>query len=95
MSITGRKVGAGWKAILEELSAAVEYATSQGIADTDTIRVILEHGRESPVALFCLGSRPLIERERRAAERRLKAACFPRPRPSTSSTSASSPAVSG
>jgi DNA replication protein DnaC len=82
------------KATLEELSAAVEYATSLGIADADTIRVILEHRRESPVALFCLDSRPhlklvhvpptditayasLLERERRAAERRLKAARFP------------------
>jgi transposase len=49
------------KATLEELSAAVEYATSLGIADADTIRVILEHRRESPVALFCLDSRPHLK----------------------------------
>ena len=49
------------KATLEELSAAVENATSLGIADADTIRVILEHKRESPVALFCLDSRPHLK----------------------------------
>lgn len=49
------------KATLEEVSAAVEYATSLGIADADTIRVILEHRRESPVALFCLDSRPHLK----------------------------------
>jgi hypothetical protein len=49
------------KATLEELSVAVEYATSLGIADADTIRVILEHRRESPVALFCLDSRPHLK----------------------------------
>lgn len=49
------------KASLEELSTAVEYATSLGIADADTIRVILEHRRESPVALFCLDSRPHLK----------------------------------
>ena len=48
-------------ASLEELSTAVEYATSPGIADADTIRVILEHRRESPVALFCLDSRPHLK----------------------------------
>jgi len=49
------------RAALEELSAAVEYATSLGIADADTIRVILEHRKESPVALFCLDSRPHLK----------------------------------
>jgi transposase len=49
------------KASPEELSTAVEYATSLGIADADTIRVILEHRRESPVALFCLDSRPHLK----------------------------------
>ena len=49
------------KATLEELSAAVEYAMNLGIADADTIRVILEHRRESPVALFCLDSRPHLK----------------------------------
>ena len=49
------------KATLEELAAAVEYAMSLGIADADTIRVVLEHKRESPVALFCLDSRPHLK----------------------------------
>ena len=49
------------KASLEELSAAVEYAMGLGIADADTIRVIVEHQRESPVALFCLDSRPHLK----------------------------------
>ena len=49
------------KASLEELSAAVEYAMGLGIADADTIRVIVEHRRESPVALFCLDSRPHLK----------------------------------
>jgi hypothetical protein len=49
------------KARLEELSAAVEYAMGLGIADADTIRVIVEHRRESPVALFCLDSRPHLK----------------------------------
>ena len=35
------------KASLEELSVAVEYAMGLGIADADTIRVIVEHRRES------------------------------------------------
>jgi hypothetical protein len=34
---------------------------TQGIADADTIRVILEHRRESPIALFCLDSRPHLK----------------------------------
>ena len=38
-----------------------EYAIGLGIADADTIRVILEHRRESPVALFCLDSRPHLK----------------------------------
>ena len=49
------------KATLDELAAAVEYAMSLGIADADTIRVVLEHKRESPVALFCLDSRPHLK----------------------------------
>jgi transposase len=49
------------KATLNELAAAVEYALSLGIADADTIRVLLEHKRESPVALFCLDSRPHLK----------------------------------
>lgn len=49
------------KATLNELAVAVEYAMSLGIADADTIRVVLEHKRESPVALFCLDSRPHLK----------------------------------
>ena len=49
------------KASLEELSTAVEYAMGLGIADADTIRIIVEHQRESPVALFCLDSRPHLK----------------------------------
>ncbi len=44
-----------------ELASAVDYALGQGVADADTIRVILEHRRESPVALFCLDSRPHLK----------------------------------
>ena len=32
-----------------------------GITDADTIRVIVEHRRESAVALFCLDSRPHLK----------------------------------
>ncbi len=49
------------KATLDELSSAVDYALSQGIGDADTIRVIVEHRRESPIALFCLDSRPHLK----------------------------------
>ena len=49
------------KATLDELATAVDYALGQGVADADTIRVILEHRRESPVALFCLDSRPHLK----------------------------------
>jgi hypothetical protein len=49
------------KATLDELASAVDYALGQGVADADTIRVILEHRRESPIALFCLDSRPHLK----------------------------------
>ncbi|MBM4021876.1 MAG: hypothetical protein FJ284_06510 [Planctomycetes bacterium] len=49
------------KTSLEERSAAVEYAMGFGITDADMIRVIVEHRREPPVALFCLGSRPHLK----------------------------------
>jgi len=49
------------KATLDELASAVDYALAQGVADVDTIRVILEHRRESPIALFCLDSRPHLK----------------------------------
>jgi hypothetical protein len=49
------------KATLDEPATAVEYAMSLGIADADTIRVVLKHKPESPVALFCLDSRPHLK----------------------------------
>lgn len=43
---------------LAELTAAVNYALDIGIHDANSIRVILEHRRESPVGLFSLDGRP-------------------------------------
>ncbi|QEG36184.1 IS21 family transposase [Bythopirellula goksoeyrii] len=43
---------------LQELTGAVDYALDIGIHDADSIRVILEHRRESPVGLFSLDGRP-------------------------------------
>lgn len=43
---------------LEQLQDAVEYALDIGVHDADTIRVIVEHRREEPVALFSLDGRP-------------------------------------
>jgi transposase len=45
-------------ATVKQLASAVEYALDIGIQDVDSIRVILEHRRESPVALFSLEGRP-------------------------------------
>ena len=45
-------------ATVKQLAGAVEYALDIGIQDVDSIRVILEHRRESPVALFSLDGRP-------------------------------------
>jgi hypothetical protein len=36
----------------------VDYALDIGIADADSIRVILEHRRDAPVGLFSLDGRP-------------------------------------
>jgi transposase len=41
-----------------QLADAVEYALDIGIHDADSIRVILEHRRESSVGLFSLDGRP-------------------------------------
>jgi hypothetical protein len=41
-----------------ELTRAVGRALELGVADADAVRLILEHGRERPVGLFCLDSRP-------------------------------------
>ena len=46
---------------LGQLADAVDYALDIGITDADSIRVILEHRRESPVALFSLDGRPHLK----------------------------------
>lgn len=46
---------------LEQLAAAVDYALDIGVHDADSIRVILEHQREEPVALFSLDGRPHLK----------------------------------
>lgn len=43
---------------LQELTGAVEYALDIGVIDADAIRVIVEHRREEPLALFSLDGRP-------------------------------------
>jgi transposase len=43
---------------LKHLAEAVEYALDIGVIDADAIRVIAEHRREEPVALFSLDGRP-------------------------------------
>ena len=43
---------------LEQLADAIEYALDIGVHDGDSIRVIVEHRREAPVALFSLDGRP-------------------------------------
>lgn len=47
--------------LVTELASAVEYALDIGIHDADSIRVILEHRRESPVGLFSLDGRPHLK----------------------------------
>lgn len=44
-----------------ELAEAVDYALDIGITDADSIRVILQHRREAPVALFSLDGRPHLK----------------------------------
>ena len=46
---------------LKELTEAVNYALDIGIHDADSIQVILEHRRESPVGLFSLDGRPHLK----------------------------------
>lgn len=46
---------------LRQLTDAVEHALSIGIDDDDAIRLILEHRREQPVALFRLDDRPHLK----------------------------------
>ena len=45
-------------ATLPQLTDAVEHALSIGVDDDDAVRLILEHRREQPVALFRLDDRP-------------------------------------
>jgi transposase len=47
-------------ASLRQLTDAVEYALSIGVDDADAVRLILEHRREQPVALFRLDNRPQL-----------------------------------
>ena len=48
-------------ATLRDLTRAVERAVEPGMADADAVRLILEHRREEPVALFCLDGRPHLK----------------------------------
>ncbi len=43
---------------LTQLSEAVEYALDIDVIDPDSIRTIVEHRAEQPVALFSLDGRP-------------------------------------
>lgn len=49
------------RASIPELADAVDYALDIDITDVDSIRVILEYRRESPVALFSLDGRPHLK----------------------------------
>ena len=44
-----------------QLADAIDYALDIGVHDADSIRVILEHRREEPVALFSLDGRPHLK----------------------------------
>ena len=46
---------------VSELAGAVDYALDIDITDADSIRVIMEHRRESPVGLFSLEGRPHLK----------------------------------
>jgi transposase len=48
-------------ASVKQLAGAVQYALDIGILDAASIRVILEHRREAPVALFSLEGRPHLK----------------------------------
>jgi transposase len=48
-------------ASIGELADAVDYALDIDITDAESIRVILEHRRESPVSLFSLDGRPHLK----------------------------------
>jgi len=46
---------------LKQLEEAVDYALDIGVIDADAIRVIAEHRREEPIALFALEGRPHLK----------------------------------
>ena len=48
-------------ATLRQLTDAIEHALSIGVEDDDAVRLILEHRREQPVALFRLDDRPHLK----------------------------------
>jgi transposase len=48
-------------ASVPDLADAIEYALDIDITDADSIRVVLQHRRESPVALFSLDGRPHLK----------------------------------
>jgi transposase len=49
------------QATISQLADAVEYALDIDITDADSIRVILQHRRESSIALFSLDGRPHLK----------------------------------
>jgi hypothetical protein len=49
---------------LEQLTDAVEYALDIDVTDVDSIRVIVEHRADGPVAFFSLDGRPELQRVR-------------------------------
>lgn len=49
------------QATIPELADAVDYALDIDITDADSIRVILQYRRESPVAMFSLDGRPHLK----------------------------------
>ena len=44
-----------------ELTGAVQRALELGTVDADAVRLILEHRRDRPAALFCLDGRPHLK----------------------------------
>ena len=49
---------------LPQLNEAIEYALDIDVIDADSIRTILEHRAERPVALFSLDGRPHLAQVR-------------------------------
>jgi hypothetical protein len=46
---------------VSQLARAVEKALAIGATSVDAIRLILEHHRQAPIALFCLDGRPHLK----------------------------------